>query len=343
MIQISRMLGILAGLMFGVILASFVFSMGASAEGIASSEMQINNTEQMNQLILYDAVIAYQCTPNKGGYEIRRSEWVGNYWSAWTEYREVSGAGITGIDWGHLEAAGSNLECYGSDSRLPGAEGVLPDVFDNSWLNDQGGEFSRKNFKIVEGGPNPYVELGPCLGYENEGNDDNDKSGSDPQDVTFLFTDETTDNGMALASGSLGSVFDNEGPGYSFSGDLDEIDCQTVGSTSNNDLKDNSAVVITVNLLGEVDKGDAVLTKNTDGGTKGNVATNFDTYKYRLCPGTRGYIQTNVGGATESGPFSTSSPPGLADKEVGSDSEVNFVHPFIVFTDWSVADPSGDC
>jgi len=321
------MLGILVGLMFGVIMASFVFTMGSSAEGIASSEMQINNTEQMNQLILYDAVIAYQCTPNKGGYEIRTASWVGNYWSAWTEYKEASGASATGIDWGHLEAAGSNLECYASESKLPGTEGNLVDVQDNSWLNDQGGKFSRKYFEITTNN----VTLGPCLGYENS---DTGASGSDPQDVTFLFADETTDSGMALASGSLGSFFNNEGPGYSFSS-LSESDCQTVGSTSTSDLNGNAAVVITVNLLGEVDTDDAASTPNAAGGTKGNVATNFETYEYDLCKGTKGYIQTNVGGATESAPFTVSNPPGLSDKEVGSDDEVNFVHPFIVFTEWN--------
>lgn len=331
MIQISRMLGILVGLMFGVLIASFVFTMGSSAEGIASSEMQINNTEQMNQLVLYNAVIAYQCTPNKGGYEIRTGSWIGNYWSAWTEYKEASGASATGINWGHLEAAGSDLECYGSESKLPGIEGNIVDVYDDSWLNDQGGKFSRKYFEITT----ENVRLGPCLGYENS---KNGKSGSDPQDVTFLFADETTDSGMALASGSLGSFFNNKGPGYSFGGSLSELDCQTVGSTSAGSLDGNDAVVITVNLLGEVDTGDADFTRNADGEPsvgKGNLDTNFETYRYTLCKGTKGYIQTNVGGATESAPFTTSNPPGLSDKEVGTDSEVNFVHPFIVFTEWT--------
>lgn len=335
LIQIGRMIGIIIALMFGVAIAAFVFSMGSDAEGIASGELQINNTKQMNQLVLYNSVIAYQCTPNKGGYEVRTASWVGNYWSAWSEYRDVSGAGVTEINWGHLEAAGSNLECYGSESKLPGAEGNLVDVYDDSWLNDQGGKYSRKDFRISDSPKDVY--LGPCLIY-NKGY--SGKSGNDPQSVTFLFTGEETNSAITIAAGTLGSFFNNRGPGYNFNGGgtlNSDTYCEKIGVNPPVGNAD-SAIVSTVTLIGAETSDTAAGYPKTAGDNvgKGHFESSFNTYRYRLCEGTRGYIQTNVGKNTVTTPpdFSTANAPGSPDREVGLDQETNLVHPFIVFTNW---------
>lgn len=334
MIQIGRMMGIIVALMFGVVVASFVFSMGASAEGIASGELRINNTQQMAQLVLYDASIAYQCTPEQGGYEIAWSTRIGSYWSAWSEYRDVSAASATPINWGHLEAAGSNLECYGSTTKLPGSQGALEIDKQDTWLNDQGGAYSRKDFRITK----DNVQLGPCLAYENG---DTGKSESDPQDIVFLFTDESVSSVTNYAADSL-TTLDNTGPDYNLgAGTMNPGNCIRPGSSSG-DTTDAAVSTVTVMNPGSNDGiypsegwdhvgGTASLAERGD--------THFSTYKYNLCKGTRGYIQTNVGKNTvetsRSSDYAPNDPPGVADRETGNDREANIIHPFIVFTNWN--------
>ena len=72
-------------------------------------------------------------------------------------------------------------------------------------------------------------------------------------------------------------------------------------------------------------------------GTQGDDS--FTVYKYKLCKGTRGYIQTNVGPNSDEKSrgldYSVENPPGSADVETGNDRETNIIHPFIVFTEWN--------
>jgi|GEM_PF-2174752 len=335
------MLGILVGLMFGVIMASFVFTMGSSAEGIASSEIEINNTRQMSQLVLYDSLIAYQCSPNQGGYEIlTKDETLGSYWSAWTEYKDASGASATAINWDHLEAAGSNLKCYGSESKLPGTDGALDFALDNSWLNDQQGKYSRKDFRITK-----KVILGPCIAYENG---DSGPSGSDPQDAVFLFSDESSNPGAAVTNYARGGILasitsvNNRGPNYGFGGKMNPSDCMKPNHWHGGGTTDSIVSVVTV--IGAEDVEDDITGEGWDHvdsssitGTQGDDS--FTVYKYKLCKGTRGYIQTNVGPNSDEKSrgldYSVENPPGSADVETGNDRETNIIHPFIVFTEWN--------
>lgn len=324
MIQIDRMMGIILVLIFVVVLAAFGYQMVNSAEDSAAGKAEINSTKAMTQLVMYDSLIAYACSGEKGGFAEGTQTWEsGIYWGHWEEYYENH-------DFGALERAmGGSLECYGSTSKLPLSQGWVDEVNPigkDTWLNDQAGKYSRKDFVIAKDG----VQLGPCILHNTNLND------ADTNAVYFMAGPE-----VSAVSTYNGGDWGQQGPGYQFNHDKDAInanDCTTIDGGSASGVGQGPAITTividgqdaeTFNVAGWADI-------SSDWGTGGEK--NFNVRKYELCKGTSGYVQTNVGKNSEEKDreelYTADFPPGSSDTEVGGDPKANTVHPFIVFTNW---------
>lgn len=329
MISINRMMAIVLGLLFAVVISSFVFSMAGSAEEGATGTLQINNTQQMTQLIFYDSLIGYQCTPERGGYEIAYSTAVGSYWSSWQDYKDEPA-----IDWNPLEEAGSDLRCYGSTSKLPLSQGLV-DPFDDTWLNDQAGEYSRKRFTIIEADESDPVKLGPCHIWD-KGNDDK----GDPQNAIFFVSSGESPNSVTNYAG--GGWPNNKGPGYSWNYDLSVTNCERLAGSG---FDPGSGVAVMVNVIDETSSGFSSVnsySENWDNGVDpvdwSATINGFTAREYELCEGTSGFIQTNVGRNSDEvsrgSDYTQDDPPGESEREVGNDRDSNTIHPYIVITNW---------
>ncbi|WP_414837877.1 hypothetical protein ACK3SF_00525 [Candidatus Nanosalina sp. VS9-1] len=318
--QINRMMSIVLILLFVVVLGSFAFTMVGEAESSAVGKIQINSTQAMTQLIVYDTLIAHSCTDEKGGYR--------NYLDSWAEFREE-------YDFGLLEGAGSSLRCSASTSKLPLSQGFWDEVnpFDNdNWLNDQQGKYSRKNF-VIEG--DDPVELGPCI--INEGNN---------KDMVFFVTDDKVANTLTWNKG------------YSFNNGNDYVsawECNRIhGGSGNGGTSDGPVIVLNVIGADEANpntRSVGAWNNFNDANTGG--AHDIPLHFYELCKGTSGYIQTNVANNNDevddgadrgphiwrkSGSYTAEQPPGDPDREVGGKSRSNRMHPYIVITNWESCD-----
>lgn len=324
MIQIDRMMGIILVLVFVVVLAAFGYQMVNRAEQSASGKIQINNTQAMTQLVMYNSLIAYTCSDEKGGFH-EGTQTVGGdiYWGSWQNYYDNH-------DFEALErASGGDLECYGSTSKLPLSQGIgdeINPIGKDTWLNDQAGEYSRKDFVITEDG----VQLGPCILHESNTND------NDMNAVYFMAGPD-----VSAVSTYNGGDLGRQGPGYPFpSGDeITSGDCTTIDGSPESSIGQGPAIT-TIVMEGQDAETSEISgwgTISSDWGTGGD--SNFDVREYELCKGTAGYIQTNVGPNDEEknrNPLYTpDNPPGDSDVETGNDPTANTVHPFIVFTNWN--------
>lgn len=317
MMQIDRMMGIVLVLIFMVAMGAFGYQMVNSAEASAGGKLQIENTQQMTQLVMYNSLIAYTCDDEKGGYS-EGTQTVGDniYWTDWEDYRDS-----VEIDWGPLEEAGSDLECYGSPTKLPLSDGFWGEVSpigDDTWLNDQPGKYSRKDFVITE----DDVELGPCIMHSD-----------DPYHATYFIAGPGTSAVTTYRDGAVD--WGETGPGYTSS-----HWCDTPNGFDEYQT-DYGPVITVIAIDGDpddtvnIDGWDNIDTSGLAGQTGGDE--NFDGHEYTLCEGTAGYIQTNVGPndeETSGAGYSVEDTPGDEDTNVGSDDDANVIHPFIVFTNW---------
>lgn len=325
MIQIDRMMGIILVLVFVVVLATFGYQMVNSAEESAAGKAQIESTEAMTQLVMYDSLIAYACSGEKGGFS-EGTQSVGSeiYWGHWKEYYKKH-------DFGALEKAmGGDLECYASTSKLPLSQGFgdeINPIGKDTWLNDQAGEYSRKDFVINKDG----VQLGPCILHNTE---------LDDQDTNAVYFMAGPD--VSAVSTYNGGNIGYAGPGYQFDHSNDEInanDCTTIDGESAYGV-DQGPAITTIVINGQnAEKSNVAgwAEISSPFGTEGE--SNFNVRKYELCEGTAGYVQTNVGRNDEEKDrdldYSADNPPGSGDVETGGDPKANTVHPFIVFTNWN--------
>lgn len=95
-------------------------------------KLQINDTETFEQLALYNTLIANKCGDWGGGLP------------GWEVFKKQN-------DFSKLKAAGSDLDCKGSEFTAPGAGGALEaGPVRETWRDDQEGRYSRMKFYVPE-------------------------------------------------------------------------------------------------------------------------------------------------------------------------------------------------
>ncbi|MEE6209037.1 hypothetical protein U3A55_02545 [Salarchaeum sp. III] len=309
----------------------------------------------MTQFIMYTTYSAYQCTPEAGGFEKGTTFGGGTYWGSWTEVRDQTNRHG---DFEKLNASygGKELNCYGVENKLPLSQGAWEEVEegireDDFWINDQEGEYSKRQFTITEKNSGPQgVQLGPCVAY-------NEESSGVSVDFTFYVTDETVPNIIRYYhTGTNNPVDPNRGLGMTEVNDfqggssLSPSDCM-FPDDGYAGLTDEGPIG-TLTVIG----ADGALQRSTEVDAFGEVDNligggdgwdNRDVKEWKLCPGTKGYIQVNTGkNSNEQGPSGNWNDrgsqdysveyerfPGSPDIEAAGSGKANTIHPFIVLTE----------
>ena len=364
------------------------FAVGSSkaAQQELRGGVQIDDPRAMYQLIMYDALIAYQCDPSAGGNLDNTGN---NDWASWQTYKRAADASA-GDSFGAPHAftfqdlnesfRGDELNCYGTETSI-GGRGVYEAVHPSSreWRNDQEGEHSRIRWTVNSSSP---IELKECIFFDQSKN----MGGTVPApahnpgkgwgeggitDMVFYMVDNTVTNthDYRVVDERLVEQPDCHKIGFNLKGGGSYSETSPSGYLHANFL--------TVNFISDDGaatysetwgSGTTVSPPNTDG-TYGNQIRGPDVWadhsdinlkKFKLCPGARGYIQTNTGwtdndpntetsaeqwqaaGNKQSKNYMKAPPylpdylPGNADREKYSsqdDDQDNSVHPIVVIED----------
>lgn len=293
-----------------------------------SNRIGIQDDATMHQLILYDTTIAYVCNDKKGGYYTASGAL---QWESFGSFRKNDGAG-TPWTFGELEEAlpaAKPLSCYGETKPFPGRGNL---VGGDNWINDQEGEYSRKRFSVESD-----IQLGEengCFGFKG-----GEYGGDDFSDTAFVFSDRNSPNKFkfGINSGKISGCKKFQGEDANHGSNLD-------GNWMNGG-KPNVMSTVTVmtsdgiSLNSDQKKNRGTVNQVSNGG--GLNSHDIEKYSFKLCEGTKGYIQANTGGNKNvDGPdnngdvaYSPDSPPGFSEKEkTGSAEGENKIHTFIVIT-----------
>ncbi|NMJ76906.1 hypothetical protein GLU64_00635 [Nanohaloarchaea archaeon] len=362
---ISAIFAILLVFLFLGPLAAFIITAGEAAQQAGGTGAQINNTRAMTQFIMYSTITAYQCSPGGGGYEKGRSDLGGGtFWGSWETLRDTARNHNNFEQLNNSYPRKTQLNCYGVEEKIPFSQGpddeVNP-VDDDSWINDQQGKFSKRSFEITEktGSGEEGVQLGPCLAYENT-------YGDAKVGFSYMIAGANEPNVIQFAHNALGggpftapNPENLEGNGFSEEGGeviepIQQSDCM---SPTYDDHYPETGPLAMLTVIGadqesldgtkatELDEGfNACDTGSAapDCSGPGSNGPGPVLKEYRLCPGTKGYIQTNTGknkwekvGGNFEGPagYTADNPPGKPDIEAAGDSKANRIHPYIVLTE----------
>jgi hypothetical protein len=354
---ISAIFAILLVFLFLGPLAAFIITAGEAAQQAGGTGAQINNTQAMTQFIMYSTITAYQCSPGGGGYEKRFSDAAGGtYWGSWETLRDTARNHNNFEQLNNSYPRKTQLNCYGVEEKIPFSQGPRDEVNvfdDDSWINDQEGRFSKRSFEITEkaGSGEEGVQLGPCLSYRNT---EGTRVG-----MAYMFADETEPNVIQFQHSGKD---DPKGRGFNAGGDNGDMieplqpdrDCMAPDGDPQV-AQTGPLAMVTVIGADQESLHDTKITQ-TDGYndcSSGRLASDCSgpgsasgdklyLKEYRLCPGTKGYIQTNTGknkwekvdGDFEGDAgYTADNPPGKPDIEAAGDSKANRIHPYIVLTE----------
>lgn len=356
--------------LFGGLALGFILSTGSFLDN-QSARVQINDRNTMQQLVMYNSLIAYACDSRSGGY--------GGDWASWKEYKDYA-KGTSELSFDDLRdsMSTSNLVCSGTPQKLPtdGIGGEMkkagkkfldvgkPDV--GSWGNDQDGKYSKMRFEVTkniklgtinpatgkiigcfvqEGGPGGdtvYIWADPDSAAATTYNDD--YSGDSMKCVTADPTDKSdgtsgdSDNAAVTGGAWGGPTIAVHLMGYGF--DITDFH-----------RKATHWRTITLKAGGAVSAGKRYIPIGGDD----DVDVDIEAYEYALCEGAKGYIQTNTGGphSYKTGPdledtqdpgYTPDNPPGEPGEKVGNHPvDYNNIHPFIVITDPGNVAAPGTC
>ena len=327
----GKPIALMVGLVLLLILAAFVLVQFGVLDDFLqnnSNTVTIDSKADMHQLILYDSTIAYVCSDEKGGF-YRTGALA---WESFESFKKNDGP-VTPWTFADIKdalPASKSLVCYGSTEVLP-TRGVL--AGGDKWINDQEGKFSKMSFSIEKD-----ITLGSrngCFGFKG-----GEFDGDSFSDTAFIFSDKNSPNLFKFAFGQPEEVKDckgfkgseaNSGPltGKWMKGGKPNVLSPVTVMASGSNLNSQK------NLEGEVSGVDNA------GWFTGDH--NIKKFSFKLCEGTRGYIQTNTGGnknvdgttGNHQNPgYTPENPPGFSDKEKAGKKarQENLVHPFIVIT-----------
>lgn len=359
----------------GLVIQFAVGSSKAAQEELRGG-VQIDDPRAMYQLIMYDALIAYQCDSSAGG---NLDSTGNNDWAPWETYKRAAQASPSGgpndFTFQDLNESfrGDELNCYGTETSI-GGMGVYEAVHPSSreWRNDQEGEHSRIRWTVNSSSP---IQLKECiwfdqtagLGWPGAHNPANGWGEGGITDMLFYMVDNTVVNTHDY------TVTENDLVNNPDCKEL-HVNLHSGGSGGDGGLQGN---FLTVNFIS--DDGPATYSETWGSGTTVSPPSTASTYgnqirgpdvwadhsdinlkKFKLCPGARGYIQTNTGwtdndpntetseeslraaGNKQSKNYMKAPPylpdylPGNADREKYSsqdDDQDNSVHPIVVIED----------
>ncbi|MFB6241973.1 MAG: hypothetical protein ABEJ36_04175 [Candidatus Nanosalina sp.] len=371
---ISTVVIIAAAFIVGVFLLSFVVSASDKVQKELRGGVKIEDARSMRQLIMYDSLIAYNCDDKAGGMLDADGDKV---WDDWKTYKEAAQAWpspstdqFTFQDLNN-SFGGDELNCYGTAVSI-GGQGLLSQANPNSreWRNDQEGEHSKIWFKINttknSGDPGPpYFYTGNCFWFDQSHDlrwgvkhDSPDAGVAGPTtsggitDMVYWFSDETQVN-----------YFDP----YTTHGDAECGQKIVYNEDSAGYINDLHGPLLSVTMLvegpGNIESR-SPRTVNFGGyeAVRGpHTSQPFESKSFKLCKGTRGFIQTNTGytddrpqdgydgndnihekipyeQALGAGYYSRDMMPGHPQKEkfnAQNDDQDNSVHVVIVLTEYT--------
>ncbi len=364
---IQVMFGIVLVFLFAGPLAAFLLGTVDAAQNAGARGAQINNTEAMTQFIMWATYTGYQCTPEAGGFEKGTTVGGATYWASWEEVRDDTNRHNDFEELNESYSGKSEFNCYGVENKLPLSQGAWEEAEefvreDDFWINDQEGEYSKRDFTITEkNSGSDGVRLGPCVAYDEH------TGGSTSGDFTFYVTDETVPNvirylhaGPGAGGGRRGLGMD-EHPDDFGSGPLDG-ECMVPDESYTHHTDEGPIGTLTVIGADPAARQDSITAEGfADIGnppySDGHGWRDRDVKEWKLCPGTEGYIQINVGkNINEQGPGNDWNDrgsqyysaefdrlPGNPDIEAAGSLKANTIHPFIVITNLEAPDASGSC
>lgn len=187
-ISITVLAGAAITLSVAALVGIAIIPQALDAKPEATGRLNISSSQQLQQLVVYDNIIAHYC----GNSSINGKDgWKKVYFNHKEDFSELETA---------FRDAGRELECKGSDFTLPGT-GTTPDntIQSKKWRNDQDGIHSRVEFMVTKEG-----------GITLEGLYQFPDSGSEETLNVFLRSPEKSASNI-LDIFVLGTVFHNSG------------------------------------------------------------------------------------------------------------------------------------
>lgn len=362
------------------IAAGFVIQFAVGGSQAAQEELrggvQIDNKHAFYQLVMYDSLIAYNCDDTAAAGLLDGTG--DKHWDDWKTYKMAAAkaqenpGNIGNFRFTELNNSfgGNQLRCYGTGTSI-GGKGISEAINPSSreWRNDQEGEHSRIRFTI-NGTPTgqDHFWVGPCFWFDQPANtnslavpgdsDNPDKGWSNhPEvsggitDMAYYFTDSSEVNHFDYWVDNKGCQSTNNWESSSH-----RYEFRRGGNTNSHfgSTGMTGGPLLTVTMINNAGISSLVQEDIDNVQSNGDVpgpdnSHTIETSRFKLCKGTRGYIQTNTGYTTEydyvaddydyintpAGEYGPSGfdQPGHPDKEKFSDqndNEDNSLHPFIV-------------
>jgi hypothetical protein len=209
------MMIVMAFIVGGVVLA-FVVMGTDKAESQAGNRVQINNLETLNQLIMYNSLIAHVCDDSVAAGALDNSG--SRMYDSWMSYKKVWKMASTNTDDGLFSDLNRSyprpdLNCYGTGTTFGSLSiGNKVDPTSKEWRNDQEGKFSRIKFVVndtakdgwFQGSGTDYGHAGGGAHVQNSGPGHDGAGEQELWTTPCFWFDQTYDSQKYIARDSAG-------------------------------------------------------------------------------------------------------------------------------------------